>query len=90
MTDFKIKCAEFCPYNKELFCPFGTGDNPEILSDDFPQPHVETPEKFQEIKLKVRDKSPLPKRKKNDKVEWMIFHGTINISNVFESYDSFS
>lgn len=36
--NFPIKCAEFCPYNKKLFCPFYK----EIGGEEFPSPHSPT------------------------------------------------
>lgn len=35
--DFPIKCAEFCPYNKKLFCPFYK----EIGDESEPEPKPE-------------------------------------------------
>jgi hypothetical protein len=94
MLEQNIKCANFCPYNKKLFCPFWVDYKEELIKPS-DEPDV-IPNK---IKSKKQSIKPLTfKRKKktnsdndnnnddNNKGEpqWMKFTGSLIIQNFFE------
>ena len=85
----KIKCADFCDYNKELFCPFykkdGEGD---ISESEYPKPiEDEEIEEFDDIVFTARQRGPLLKKKKGEKIETMEFTAQFYLPNTFKDED---
>lgn len=92
MLEHKIKCSNFCPYNKKLFCPFYV-DNEDMPQKEYKQDEI--PQKIKTKKYSIKP-SPLKKKKNNEggvgnednknnnvETEWMTFTGEISISNFF-------
>ena len=86
----KIKCGEFCPYNKKLFCPF-------YYEVEFPK---KAEQKKDEIPRKIKTKKSSIKPSKMKKMKrkthngeddqkketvWMSFFGTIAVNDFFTS-----
>lgn len=90
MLEQNIKCANFCPYNKKLFCPFWVDYKEELIKPS-DEPDV-IPNKIKSKKQSIKPLTFKRKKKTNSdndndnkgEPQWMTFTGSLIIQNFFE------